>query len=115
MKTRRILLEFLLLIALAVFYFQKPLPPPPREATLEQLTRRNDRMYFAAEKDPFSGFLIERYSTGQLKARSELVNGLLNGLSEGWFENGAMQIREHFVSGVSHGLRTKWFSSGKKM
>ena len=117
METRRILLAFCLLAAiiLVCFEFQPAPTPPPREATLQQLTRRNDRMYFDKERQPFSGFLVERYSNGQHKARSQLVNGLLHGVTEGWFEDGALQIREHFVAGISHGVRTKWFSNGKKM
>ena len=59
-------------------------PANTRELTLEQLTRRDGRMFVTGEKEPFTGFLVERYASGALKARSRLEAGVLNGLSEGW-------------------------------
>jgi len=90
-------------------------PAPEREVTSKELTRRDDRMYLAAETEPFTGVLVERYSTGELKARSRMKQGRLDGVSEGWHTNGVRQISEHFDAGVSHGVRTKWFSDGRKL
>ena len=51
----------------------------------------------------------------QLKSRSAVSNGLLHGLSQGWYTNGQQQVEEHFVAGTSHGLRTKWHPNGQKL
>lgn len=61
---------------------------------------------------PFDGYMIDRRRDGALMARSRIVNGKLNGLSEGWYENGILQVREHFRDGISHGERIKWYNTG---
>ena len=63
----------------------------------------------------FTGAVVERYGNGQMKSRSSVSNGLLEGLSEGWHTNGLLQVSEHFTKGVSHGLRTKYYGSGRKL
>lgn len=64
---------------------------------------------------PFTGTVIERYPDGVLRSRSSVSNGLLQGLSQGWYTNGQLQVTEHFVAGVSHGLRSKWYPDGAKL
>jgi antitoxin component YwqK of YwqJK toxin-antitoxin module len=92
-----------------------PSPAPEREAAIKELTRREGRMFFGAEAEPFTGVMIERYPSGELKARSKLARGVLEGVSEGWHTNGVLQVRELFHEGVSHGVRTKWFPDGNKL
>ena len=89
--------------------------PAAREVRANELVRRDGRMYFDNETEPFSGFLTERYASGELKARSRLESGLLEGVTEGWFTNETLQVRENFHAGVSHGVRTKWYENGTKM
>ncbi len=64
---------------------------------------------------PFNGLMVESFSPGHIRSRSVVSNGLLEGLSEGFYTNGVRQIEEHFQGGVSHGLRTKWHSNGQLM
>ena len=92
-----------------------PRPAPIEEATQDQLERRDGRLYRTNESAPFTGALVERYPSGEIKSRSLLAGGLLQGASIGWYTNGQMQVREHFQFGVSHGLRTKWYEDGKLM
>ena len=89
--------------------------PPPREVLRQDLVRRDARMYFGAETNAFTGFMLERYADGALQSRSSLRDGQLHGVSEGWFTNGVLQVREHFTNGVSHGLREKFYSDGRKL
>lgn len=79
---------------------------------VEDTEHINGLFYLAGEKDPFSGEVVERYEDGSLKARSLIRDGLLHGLSEGWFANGVRQVKEPFEKGLSHGRRLKWYSSG---
>ena len=85
------------------------------EAPLSSLSRRDGHLCRTNDTQPFTGFALEHHPNGTLKSRSMILNGLLHGLSEGWFTNGQKQIAEHFTNGVSHGLRTKWYASGKKL
>ena len=41
------------------------------------------------------------YEGGTIQSRSHVLNGVLNGLSEGWYTNGILQVAEHFEQGNS--------------
>lgn len=96
-----------------------PVPnvPPPTtqpEVARTNLTFADGRLRVPSDNTPFTGFILEHFPNGTLRSRSAVSNGLLQGLSEGWYTNAQLQISEHFKDGVSHGLRTKWYASGKK-
>lgn len=63
----------------------------------------------------FTGLMLEHYPNGLLKSRSVISNGVLHGLSEGWFTNQTLQVSEHFVNGISHGERLRWDAEGRKV
>lgn len=89
---------------------------PNEEVLRTELKLRDGRLYHAGDETaPFTGWMIERYDSGVLKSRSMIANGVLHGVSEGWYTNGQLQVREHFMAGVSHALRTKWHENGVKM
>ncbi len=85
----------------------------PLEALNSELTLRDGHLYRGAEREPFTGVMLERHENGRWKSRSMVVKGLLHGVSQGWHTNGQLQVREHFKHGISHGLRTKWLENGK--
>ena len=85
------------------------------EALRSELTSRDGLLFQELGTQPFTGFMIESYKDGILKSRSQVVEGLLHGVSDGYHPNGQIQVREHFEKNISHGLRTKWFASGIKM
>jgi len=102
-----------LLALLALLFWWRAAPAP--EVLRAELRPQAGRLYRAGrEQVAFTGWMIERYESGVLKSRSRIVEGLLEGVSEGWHPNGQMQVREHFQAGVSHGLRTKWHENGVK-
>ena len=73
----------------------------PRRRRCARNCAAEGRLYRAGEeKVPFTGWMIEQYESGLLKSRSGIVEGLLQGVSEGWHTNGQMQVREHFKRGV---------------
>ena len=63
----------------------------------------------------FSGIVFETYDGEKMKSRSTVLNGLLHGLSQGWWTNGVLQVTETFSNGVSHGVRTKFHPDGRKL
>lgn len=65
--------------------------------------------------NPFTGILLEFYPEGILQSRSVVSNGLLNGVSEGWYTNRQMEVREYYRTNFSNGLRTKWYPDGRKL
>jgi antitoxin component YwqK of YwqJK toxin-antitoxin module len=102
-------------VAFLIFYFRPPSAPAGREATFDELVRREERLYRKNEDRPFTGLLVERYPNGSVKSRSVIVDGLLNGTSEGWYTNGQVEVREYFKAGISDGLRSKWHPNGSRL
>ena len=90
-------------------------PAKVPEVPRAELELRQGRLFRVGQAGPFSGVMTEVYSNGAVKSRSQVVRGLIEGVSEGWHTNGQYAVKEHFHEGVSHGLRTKWYASGAKM
>lgn len=87
---------------------------PPVELLRSELVLADGRLCRVGTSNAFTGVMVECYPDGDLRSRSAVANGLLNGLSEGWFTNKQLQVSEHFTNGVSHGLRVKWHANGLK-
>lgn len=86
-------------------------------ATLERLDKGDDGLRLKSTGALYTGYLVEYYtgsSTNQLRSRSMIRDGKLNGLSEGWFAGGEPQVAETFIDGKSHGTRVKWHRNGVK-
>jgi len=102
-------------VTLFLFPRHRPLPAAPLpEVHRSKLEMRADGWYAPGETRGFTGYLLDTYEDGALKSRSIVSNGLLHGLSQGWYTNGQQQVEEHFVAGTSHGLRTKWHANGQR-
>lgn len=105
----------IVVVAAAMFLLIFKNPTPLREVPAAELTQRNGLSYWKDESIPFTGAIFELYPDGSRKSRSVLSNGLLHGISEGWYTNETLQVREHFREGVSHGLREKWYPTRSKL
>jgi len=68
----------------------------PREVLRSELILRAGHLCRAGDSNAFSGLMIERYSDGALRSRSMICEGLLHGVSEGWFTNRQLQVTEYF-------------------
>lgn len=107
------------LLAAVVYLLPRPVTPTqiaeaPVVADVDStaLERRDGLLYPKGETNPFSGWMTETHPDGSLRSRSQVVNGQLHGLSEGWSAEGRLQVQEPFERGVAHGIRTKWYPSG---
>ena len=108
-----------LVLLIAAFYIGSTRNPEqaPNEPTILKLSdirKENDLIYAPDETGPFTGVVVEYYEDGTLKSQTEVSEGKLQGLSEGWHENGQLQVKESFEQGVAHGLRQKWRPDGSK-
>lgn len=93
----------------------RPTPRPLPTELVSRLTLREGRLFQSGATQPFTGWLEDYHPSASLKSRSLLSNGVLNGLSEGWYTNGVLQISEHFSAGMSAGPITRWYPSGAKL
>ena len=87
------------------------LPPAP-PILLGDTERRDGVLHLTGQTNPVTGKVIERYLDGTLKSATIFSNGLLHGVSEGFFTNAQIQVREYFTNNLSHGIRTKWYADG---
>ncbi len=83
-----------------------------REVAVSELERNEEQLFARGETEPFSGWMLELYEEGKMKSRSGILDGRLDGLSEGWFPDGQLQVREYFRLGIAHGTRVRWFPDG---
>jgi len=106
------------LFGVTLFELTRHAPVPIIErpqAHRKDLEIRNGVWFQPGETREYTGLLLDSYEEGALKSRSVVSNGLLEGLSQGWYTNGQLQVEEHFVTGTSHGVRTKWHPNGQKL
>jgi antitoxin component YwqK of YwqJK toxin-antitoxin module len=97
-------------------------PKPVPEVEMSGLEKRDDGLYLKESGEKFDGWLVEFYENEsgnsqearQLKSKSRISAGLLDGVSTGWYRSGQQQVEEHFIRGVSHGKRIKWYADGQK-
>lgn len=114
---RLLLLSALLACVVAAVLYRRDVAPPQAmlEMPRERLVLRAGKLCLDGSVAPFTGWMTERYATSQLKSRSAVSNGMLEGLSVGWHTNGVRQVEEWFHTNVSHGLRSKWHDNGRKL
>ena len=84
------------------------------EVSQEALVPTDNGLYLEGSDEPFNGFMVTHYPDGVLRSRSQVVDGRLHGVSEGWYPEGQIETREVFVQGVSHGVRTRWHPNGQR-
>lgn len=87
---------------------------PVTEARMEELVLQDGILRWSGSQEVFNGRLVSREKDGHLRSASEVKDGRLHGLSEGWHENGTLQVSERFLRGSSNGLRTKWRADGTR-
>jgi antitoxin component YwqK of YwqJK toxin-antitoxin module len=102
------------LVGVCGFFFLRP-HGQRIEVHRADLELREGRLYLKGQSKPFFGVMLEYYPGGARRSRSQLANGVLNGISEGWHTNGQLDVQEYFKEGFSHGLRVKWYPTGVKM
>lgn len=88
---------------------------PLEEVGRDRLVLREGRWMKTDETNAFTGMMVEFYPDGTMQSRSVVSNGLLHGVSEGWWTNGVLAVRESFLAGRSHGVRTKWDMTGSRI
>jgi antitoxin component YwqK of YwqJK toxin-antitoxin module len=90
-------------------------PESLEQVNRNQMVLQAGRWMKTDETNAFTGVMVEFYPDGTLQSRSGVSNGLLNGLSEGWWTNGVLAVRETFNAGRSQGVRTKWDRTGSRI
>ena len=95
-------------------------PHRPETTTALPVVARTNLMLLAGrwfqlpETNAFTGCMVESYPDGSPRSRAAVSNGLLHGLSVGYYTNGQVQIRECYKDSIADGLRQRFYASGQK-
>jgi hypothetical protein len=92
--------------------------PQPKTVELPVAARSSllfsdGRWYELPQTNLFTGWMVEYFPDGGQCFRAAVSNGLLNGVSEGWYTNGQIQIREFYKDSIADGPRQKWHENGQ--
>jgi len=118
---RRVWLSVLFFVGFSVagiclVRWSKPQVQPKALSELKSnLSQREGRLFAPGATMPYTGWMMDQYPDATLRSRSWISNGILHGVSEGWFTNGVRQVQEHFSNGISEGVITKWYPNGSKL
>jgi antitoxin component YwqK of YwqJK toxin-antitoxin module len=116
LKTGFFAILIVLGVCAGIYLFMRPAPAlPSPEREISSIIVSNDITYAKGSALPYTGMLLDRYAYGLLKSKSMLSNGLLEGLSKGWYTNGQLQVTESFSKGMSEGTRLKYYPNGARM
>lgn len=79
-------------------------------ASNPKITEKDNLVYF--NNSPYSGSILAYYSSGQLKASTQYLNGLKHGATKAWFENGQIQQDKQYQEGQPIGTQKSWDQNG---
>ncbi len=85
-----------------------------REATELRGPPQSERLYLQASREPLTGWVKDLYGDGKLKALERYRNGLLDGSSTKWYQNGQRMCAGEYRAGQLHGVATTWHENGQK-
>jgi antitoxin component YwqK of YwqJK toxin-antitoxin module len=58
--------------------------------------------------------VTKRFANGQVRRVAEYHDGLLDGVTRGWYENGSPMYEYTYRDGVYEGRSIQWFANGQK-
>jgi antitoxin component YwqK of YwqJK toxin-antitoxin module len=73
---------------------------------------QQDVLFF--EGKPYSGYVLEKYPSGQKVAQNAYFKGKLEGIQQKWFENGAKMEVRHYAENRKVGMHEGWYANGQK-
>ena len=82
-------------------------------ANLESLVYVNDKSHVEGSDKPFTGQVVDSYSTGEKSLERTYKDGKANGLSTWWYDDGKKEYESTYKDGVRNGMATSWYDSGK--
>lgn len=100
-------------LAAGAYFWLRPEDPVPGELPRAALVLKDGRLCLKDSGQPFTGTVFEQTGSGQRLSELTVREGILHGVSKGWFDSGAQEVEEHFVDGKSSGVRKRWHANGR--
>ena len=83
-----------------------------KDAVLEKELNGKDGIIFFNEQK-FNGTAVKYYSNGTLALAEVYKNGIRNGFSYSWYENGSPKSEFYFLNDKKHGICITWYQNGQ--
>lgn len=87
------------------------------ESPQSEVYKRGGRVYEIGTNEPFSGIVVgrgrERYHQRHLRFQKAYVNGLQEGATKYWYDDGKLESVIHFKKGRIEGIVTRYYPNGK--
>ena len=84
-----------------------------KEIPYSQSVERNGLKYEVNSEEPFSGTIISNSVYSDLNFKMSYKNGVLNGVSEGYYSNGQIKYKENYLNGKPDGVQEAYYESGQ--
>jgi hypothetical protein len=78
----------------------------------DSLKREDQLLYLSGV--PYTGYLEERYPSGQIKGVQQYLNGQKHGICKTYYEGGKLKTASLFREGKLNGEHTVWWENGRR-
>jgi len=83
---------------------------PVNSVKTNQLDYAHQTSTWTLNKQPFSGYAVEYYDSGSLKAKTGILKGKKEHRSIKWYEDGRKKEVAYYRNGKLHGEKKRWSS-----
>lgn len=87
------------------------IPDIKLETTHKDLKQQRGVWFY--QNKPFSGTLVEKHPSGQVKSHAPYYKGKKQGLAKGWYPNGQRWFERPYEQGRKHGTHKVWWQNGQ--
>ena len=85
------------------------------KVSFENLIKRGSKFYKLNDDKPFTGLVFKFHEKSEVKEfEFQVLDGLVNGIFLGWYENGLKNFEGNMKDGEPDGLHTEWYENGLK-
>ena len=70
-------------------------------------------MQAGTARTPDHRVVVERWDNRRIRRETTYSGNVLDGVSRGWYEDGALKFEYSYRNGVSEGEQRQWFPSGQ--
>jgi hypothetical protein len=92
--------------------YEKPLVSYPAISSDESGAGADGLVYREGIEIPFTGRIIDRFESGEIKMDSSYLEGQPHGMQVRYFDNGKPALEASFDNGKLSGIKSRWWQNG---
>jgi antitoxin component YwqK of YwqJK toxin-antitoxin module len=78
----------------------------------KQMERKDGKWCLNGSISPYTGKLIDYYSTGKIWGEGTMYNGKLKGIRKMYYINGNLSFERNYNNGISNGMEKEYYENG---